>query len=426
MHYIDRVQVEGFWNEWSIDVDLHSDVNFFIGENGSGKTNFINMVAASLNSDFATLDRLEFSKITIYLKRKDSKNSPKIIVSKNNKEMEPYTSINFQIQLSDNSDLIDFNLNKLIEDDRIMRHYPPELYRKNFRRHQYLVNEKIYELINTTWLTINRTSMQRNIDDKSFENSVDKKISEISENLVRYFSSLEKLSNEEMTKFQEIIFLSLLMEPHSDDLRSSVRNVDLDAERHTLIEIFKKFHISENQYSRKINSHFDKLKSAQGQSDLKLEDIISVTNRLRIQSVLKDWRRSLERQNNIFSFRDKFLNVVNEMLAGKELKINEKNEIYAKSKSRGSKANLSIYELSSGEKQLLILLSEALLQKSTPWVYITDEPELSLHVRWQSELMGNILLLNPNCQIICATHSPDIVGRFSNKIFNMRDILKKN
>jgi len=81
----------------------------------------------------------------------------------------------------------------------------------------------------------------------------------------------------------------------------------------------------------------------------------------------------------------------------------------------------SISGLSSGEKQLIIILGEALLQQSSPWVYIADEPELSLHVKWQENLINNLRKLNPNSQILCATHSPDVVSGYSNNIFNMED-----
>ncbi|MNQ81639.1 hypothetical protein D3C85_966700 [compost metagenome] len=80
-------------------------------------------------------------------------------------------------------------------------------------------------------------------------------------------------------------------------------------------------------------------------------------------------------------------------------------------------------ELSSGEKQLLIILGEALLQQSEACVYIADEPELSLHVYWQEELTKAISQLNRNAQIIFATHSPDIVGGHADKIIDMENLL---
>ena len=61
--------------------------------------------------------------------------------------------------------------------------------------------------------------------------------------------------------------------------------------------------------------------------------------------------------------------------------------------------------LSSGEKQLLILLTQTLLQEKQPFIYIADEPELSLHIEWQHKIISAIKELNPNVQIIAATHS---------------------
>ncbi|WP_082785505.1 AAA family ATPase [Gluconobacter japonicus] len=75
-------------------------------------------------------------------------------------------------------------------------------------------------------------------------------------------------------------------------------------------------------------------------------------------------------------------------------------------------------------KQLFILLGEALLQEGKPVVFISDEPELSLHVEWQSELFKNIRKLNPLSQIISATHSPDIVGKFQENIIKIESCIE--
>jgi predicted ATP-dependent endonuclease of OLD family len=38
-----------------------------------------------------------------------------------------------------------------------------------------------------------------------------------------------------------------------------------------------------------------------------------------------------------------------------------------------------------------------------------DEPEVSLHVEWQQQLISLIRKLNPNVQIILTTHSPAVI-----------------
>ena len=70
---------------------------------------------------------------------------------------------------------------------------------------------------------------------------------------------------------------------------------------------------------------------------------------------------------------------------------------------------LSPYVLSSGEKQMLILLLTALVQDRQPGVFFMDEPEVSLHFEWQKRLIELILKLNPNVQLIVATHSPAVI-----------------
>ena len=67
------------------------------------------------------------------------------------------------------------------------------------------------------------------------------------------------------------------------------------------------------------------------------------------------------------------------------------------------------YQLSSGEKQMLVILLTVLVEDSFPYVLFMDEPEVSLHVEWQQQLIDLILSLNPNVQIILTTHSPAVV-----------------
>ena len=70
---------------------------------------------------------------------------------------------------------------------------------------------------------------------------------------------------------------------------------------------------------------------------------------------------------------------------------------------------LSPYKLSSGEKQMLIILLTALTQDRQPYVLFMDEPEASLHFEWQKRLIDMVLQLNPQVQIILTTHSPAVV-----------------
>ena len=67
------------------------------------------------------------------------------------------------------------------------------------------------------------------------------------------------------------------------------------------------------------------------------------------------------------------------------------------------------YMLSTGEKQLLVIMLTALVQEGRHCVMLMDEPEISLHIEWQQRLITLIRTLNPNTQIILCTHSPAII-----------------
>lgn len=83
----------------------------------------------------------------------------------------------------------------------------------------------------------------------------------------------------------------------------------------------------------------------------------------------------------------------------------DKNTIIFNTKEGKS---LQLADLSAGEKQLLYLLLTVFLMDEKPAILLLDEPELSLHITWQENLLEALCKLNPACQIIMTTHSPSI------------------
>lgn len=108
--------------------------------------------------------------------------------------------------------------------------------------------------------------------------------------------------------------------------------------------------------------------------------------------------------------KDVFISIVNEAFreTNKVIDSNESRIVFLH-KEDGSK--ILVNKLSSGEKQLLIILLTVLLQKHSECIVVMDEPEISLHVRWQYALIENLLKLNPYAQFILSTHSPSIFGK---------------
>ena len=83
--------------------------------------------------------------------------------------------------------------------------------------------------------------------------------------------------------------------------------------------------------------------------------------------------------------------------------------------------------LSAGEKQFLIVMLTVLMQRKEESILIMDEPEISMHLDWQRTLIENIQTLNPNCQIIIATHSPGVImDGWEQFVENMSSLIKES
>lgn len=108
---------------------------------------------------------------------------------------------------------------------------------------------------------------------------------------------------------------------------------------------------------------------------------------------------------------DKFVGLVNSFLvqSKKRLVVADSGDLQIK--IDGHKESRSITALSSGERQLLIMLGHLSLNPSLEKsaVFIVDEPELSLHVSWQERFVDAVIEANPGVQYIMATHSPAII-----------------
>lgn len=79
--------------------------------------------------------------------------------------------------------------------------------------------------------------------------------------------------------------------------------------------------------------------------------------------------------------------------------------------------------LSSGEKQIMLILLRVFLLDGKKAYVLLDEPENSLDISWQYELINILVELNANAQYFITTHSPSIFGDgWGDKIIHMEDI----
>ena len=130
----------------------------------------------------------------------------------------------------------------------------------------------------------------------------------------------------------------------------------------------------------------------------------------RISRLLNFVEENVEQSKKANEPIDRYLEIVNSFLADskKEIRFDETGSLVV---GQQGGFNAPITSLSSGESQILVIITHLALNPSAQAanVFIVDEPELSLHVRWQEIFVSAVQRANPQLQIIFATHSPSII-----------------
>ncbi len=137
--------------------------------------------------------------------------------------------------------------------------------------------------------------------------------------------------------------------------------------------------------------------------------------------MLKDLRAAMYKQERI----EKFFDLINSLFTstGKTIDIDDKNRVIF----RKGEQIIDMDRLSAGEKQILLLLFTLFLMEDKPTVLLLDEPEISLHIEWQDRLIALMHDLNPNCQIIMTTHSPNIFADgWEDKLVFISDLVQQS
>lgn len=429
-HYLYSASIAGLWGaSKNITIPLDRKFNFLIGRNGTGKTTVINLIAAVLTGDFERLDKIQFSKVSLTLAADGSRKRPSIEVTKTQKPNLPYFDISYRIKSSAGADAVVYDLDAL-EEERMYRGAPPRLLRDRFYREKFLyIQRQLENLVGVSWLSVHRQAETERVtaeDRRSPVSAIDAKLQNMNNLLVRYFSKLASGFSEETKAFQKTSFLSLTSPQKEANIRTFLRGIDIEAERKSLASVFEVLGVEQRHAEKQLELMAKELLASREpflkNEAVSLLQISAVLNAYRAHALVQLYENLQARRKNIFAPTDTFLRVLNSLFSPrKEVSISLQNELVIKN-SNGVK--IEIEDLSSGEKQLLIILGQAILQESESVVYIADEPELSLHVDWQEKLTSAISEINPNAQIVFATHSPDIVGPHQESIIDMELIAK--
>ncbi|WP_162250903.1 AAA family ATPase [Nocardioides sp. Root140] len=128
----------------------------------------------------------------------------------------------------------------------------------------------------------------------------------------------------------------------------------------------------------------------------------------RLQNVILSIEGTTDREQLALKPQREFSEAIGRLYSGDKILVLEPANVH----NRGLRVQVGeefipIKSLSSGEKQLLRLMLEVLAAESN--TVMIDEPELSMHPDWQLVLVDTMQKINPHCQLLLATHSPEVM-----------------
>ena len=424
---IKELKIEKLHDYIDYDINFNSDVTFLYGDNGCGKTTVLNIITSIITGKIYELFKFQFSSIALkYLSSqklfrsiKLSKNEEKRTITIN------YNNTNHTIDIQK----IRLSIDQIDEIHEVERFY--------FNEYPFLMD--IRNEFSYIFLPLNRNGSINNEENKFFRRRLHRP------NARPTFYSDISLSDVSMLvkdSYNRINFtLSKINENLSENLLKSFLDVDHIANAHQLLayayklspneikkikadytdvlKIIKKWDsTTEEKITEFFNSLLSDMDNQKNGNDwsieilFKLSELIKITNIIaKAEEVEKSKDRTLEPLSNFLSAVNKFINT---KTSQKEISIDSEGQIFLKT---SYKNRIDLQELSSGEKQIVTFFAYLIfgLRDTNQSLFIVDEPELSLHLQWQRQFVDTILELNPDIQLIFATHAPEIIGKHIDK-----------
>jgi predicted ATP-dependent endonuclease of OLD family len=423
MYFIRDVEIAGFWGRHVAKASLHRNVTLPIGKNGSGKTTFMDLLQGVLRVDLRLLSLHPFSSIVITLANENGAKRT-IKVTRETKES-PVELLRFQI----GNRAIRLPIYSAEMDSvRHLRVRPrlAEQYQK--------LRDEMSALVSVASLSVHRTSSETVSDDdypsrgRVKRSPVDERLEELSKRLQTYQLSRADQTAKISAEFQRKVLASNLFDKNFDTY--TARPTDkLDLERHEadLTNAYRDLGLLDEGVVKRIHEHFKAIARSISAINLHLtekkalgvNEVMPLPLLRRTQHII-DLSLDAETQRRaIAQPKQQYLQILQSFFLDTKVQLSDGGDL---SFSKGDKA-IDIGQLSSGEKQLVILMTETLLQNNAQFVFLADEPELSLHIAWQSKVIESISSLNNNSQVIVATHSPEIAAGWRECLLDMANVI---
>jgi len=435
---------------YDYSVDFNSDITFLYGTNGCGKTTILNITEAIITGMLFKLFEYKFETIslTCYATKNEKIIRDIVITMKNRKSIQvEYGTISVKIDFirleSDSRRNININdIRKLY-----FEHYPVlNEIRKSFNyvylplnRDMSFKNTAEYFNANFTYYPYARSYIYQYRDEEE-EYSYFDRDSNITQIELLIYNSYNR-ANAEIREIESGFRTQVLQALLDIDANTSEENlIGTFMESQALSISPKKINEVKKQYisilrdltSTDVDIHnceefFELLKN-----DVKNKEGITLTSWFRfkefsrVKKTISLAEKTRKDKEGVMSKFKLFIDTMNSFIS----QTDEKKEFLISAdgkigfKTAFSSKIIGPQHLSSGEKQLLIFFANLIfsVDNKKTGIFVVDEPELSLHLSWQKIFVETTMKINPNMQLIFATHSPEFVGRYRNKMFKLEKV----
>lgn len=417
-------KVHGFLD---IYVEFNDDLTFIIGPNGSGKTTILYMMQLALSFSIERLVRIEFSELKIELI--DDREVVQVMTFAR-------TDDDMKISLFDS-----------IEASFIIRHIHRDPYRLSMVKKDLSANPR-YSRFNKFIQTmkepcfLNVEQIEGSIDldgNRSYDSRLRR---EIEYNQKRKLDTVRKMIAssfkniaDQRESIQNKLYTDIFMLLFTQDPQENFNKLFIDSNINDLNNIQKEAHqliyntfSAEDQikYGEKVNEFFNKL-LIYFDNPHNMDDNERVLKKLALKfhidrilahnDIYKEYNKNLKKNNLPIK---QFETALNDFYLDCDISVSI-DALGRAVINRPDGSVTGIDKLSSGETQLLIIFAHLIFgTKKDNKIFIIDEPELSLHLRWQEILVEKIMSFKPTMQIILATHSPDIIGKYHHKAWDLK------